>query len=121
MEKHGREPQTGSFLLAPRYDLCLDFANTLAWRGSTSEESLHDLTGLLNWCSSNGGVPAGMIKAIKHRTVTHPGAAAALFRDAIAIRESIYRVFHALASRAEPSDDDLDALNRALMAAPRRE
>jgi predicted RNA-binding Zn ribbon-like protein len=121
MEKHPRGPQTGSFLLAPRYDLCLDFANTLGWRGSTSEESLHDLTDVLNWCSSNGGVPAGMIEAIRCRTLAHPGVAMSLFRDAIAIRESIYRVFHALASRAEPSDDDLDALNRALTAAPRRE
>jgi hypothetical protein len=56
-----------------------------------------------------GGVPAGMIEAIRRRTLAHSGVAISLFRDAIAIRESIYRVFHALASRAEPSDDDLDA------------
>jgi hypothetical protein len=36
-------------VLAPRRDLCLDFANTLAWRGSAPSESLHGLPDLLQW------------------------------------------------------------------------
>jgi predicted RNA-binding Zn ribbon-like protein len=119
MARHAREPQTHSPALAPRHDLCLDFANTLAWRGSTPTESLHGLADVVEWCSSSGGAIA-TIDGIESWARAHPVAAMSIFRDAIAIRETLYRIFHALASGAVPSDGNLDALNRALRAAPAR-
>ena len=109
-------------VLAPRRDLCLDFANTLAWRGSTPSESLHGLPDLVQWCASSGSVLAGAIagrddgfgrSAIRQQ-------AAAIFRRSIAIRETIYRIFHAVASGNAPADDDLCELNRALKETPAR-
>src|SRR5205085_5695613 len=47
--------------------------------------------------------------------------AAALFGQAIALREAIYQIFVALASGEAASDKDVDLLNRALAAAPQRD
>jgi predicted RNA-binding Zn ribbon-like protein len=45
---------------------------------------------------------------------------AEIFSSAIAFRELIYRIFHALASRASVNEADLEDLNRALRDAPPR-
>jgi predicted RNA-binding Zn ribbon-like protein len=115
-----------ALVLAPRRDLCLDFANTLAWRGSAPSESLHGLPDLVKWCASSGSVLAGAIadSATNGTNETwadrHPAEAAAIFRGAIALRETIYRVFHAVASGNAPADGDLIELNRALKETPAR-
>lgn len=107
-------------ILAPRNGLCLDFANTLAFRGTTPQESLHSLADLAQWCATSGAVLAGEVQAIAPWMQRHPGPAAAIFREAIAIREMIYRVFHAVAVGGAPSDEDVALLNRALKDAPAR-
>jgi predicted RNA-binding Zn ribbon-like protein len=108
----------------------LDFANTLAWRGSAPSESLHGLSDIQKWCASSGSVLAGAIAGDgtngtngTHGTWSdrHPAEAAAIFRGAIAIRETIYRIFHAVASGNAPADGDLFDLNRALKETPARD
>jgi predicted RNA-binding Zn ribbon-like protein len=47
--------------------------------------------------------------------------AAAIFRGAIALRETTYRIFHAVASGSAPADGDLSELNRELKETPARE
>jgi predicted RNA-binding Zn ribbon-like protein len=112
--------RTGALVLTPRRDLCLDFANTLAWRGSAPSESLHGLPDLLRWYASSGSLLAGAIEGNGTWAEQHPAQAAAIFRGAIAIRETTYRIFHAAASGSAPADDDLSALNRALKETPAR-
>ncbi len=121
--------RAGALVLAPRRDLCLDFANTLAWRGSAPSESLHGLPDLLKWCASSGSVLAGAIPGSETNGTTgtrgtwvdrHPAEAAAIFRGAIALRETVYRIFHAIASGNAPADGDLFELNRALEETPAR-
>jgi predicted RNA-binding Zn ribbon-like protein len=112
--------RAGVLVLTPRRDLCLDFANTLAWRGSAPSESLHGLPDLLRWCASSGSLLAGAIEGSETWADRHPAQAAAIFRGAIAIRETTYRIFHAAASGNAPADDDLSALNRALKETPAR-
>ena len=107
-------------MLVPRRDLCLDLANTLAWRGSAPSESLHDLPDLLTWCASSGSLLAGAIEVGESWAERHPAQAAAIFRGAIAIREAIYRIFHATASGNAPAEDDLSSLNRELKETPTR-
>jgi predicted RNA-binding Zn ribbon-like protein len=109
-----------ALILVPRRDLCLEFANTLAWRGSAPSESLHGLPDLVRWCASSGGLLAGVIEGGEAWTERHPAEAAAIFRGAIAIRETTYRIFHAVANGAAPNDDDLAAFNRALKETPAR-
>jgi len=115
-----RIARAGVLVLTPRRDLCLDFANTLAWRGSAPSESLHGLPDLLQWCASSGSLPGGAIEGSETWAEQHPAQAAAIFRGAIAIREAAYRIFHAAANGRAPADDDLSALNRALKETPAR-
>lgn len=109
-------------VLAPRRDLCLDFANTLAWRGSAPNESLHGLPDLLRWCASSGSLlSADAIEGSEAWAERHPAEASAIFRRAIAIRETLYRVFHAVADGAgAPAENDLAELNRELKETPSR-
>ena len=115
--------------MAPRRDLCLDFANTLAWRGSAPTESLHGLPDLLKWWDSSGSVLAGAVAVSgtngaqePHGTWAdrHAAEAAAIFRRVIALRETVYRIFHAAANGNAPADGDLSELNRALKETPAR-
>jgi predicted RNA-binding Zn ribbon-like protein len=112
--------RTGALILAPRRDLCLDFTNTLAWRGSVPDESLHGLPDLAQWCASSGSLLAGAIEASGAWAERHPARAAAIFRGAIAIRETVYRIFHAVAGGSAPAEKDLSELNRALEETPAR-
>lgn len=106
--------------MAPRRDLCLDFANTLAWRGSAPSESLHGLADLVQWCASSGGLLAGAIDGDGDWAECHPARAAAIFRGAMALREAIYRIFHAVARGGAPAEQDLSELNQALKDTPAR-
>ena len=107
-------------VVVPRRGLCLDFANTLAWRGSEPSESLHDFAELVRWCTAKG-MPgdASSERAIRW-SERHPEEAAAIFDEAIAIREAIYRIFFAMAADRTPDARDVAAVNLALGRAPAR-
>jgi len=115
-----RSGRTAALVLTPRRDLCLDFANTLGWRGSAPSETLHGLPDLVQWCATSGSLLTGAIDGNGNWAERHPAEAAAIFRRAIAIREMTYRIFHAVASGSAPDDDDLSELNRALRETPAR-
>ncbi len=100
-------------------DLCLGFANTRYYRGSDPPtETLGDLDALLAWCRSNAGLSAAGERAL--RRDWRNGAADAAFREALALREAIYRLFFSTAEDKTPAPADLDSLNRALRVAPER-
>jgi predicted RNA-binding Zn ribbon-like protein len=107
-------------VLAPRRDLCLDFVNTLAWRGSSPSESLHTFADFAAWCASSGAVLAGALEDPAAWSVLHPARASTVFREAIEMRETLYRVFHAVAAGGSPDARDLSIVNRWLERAPRR-
>lgn len=115
-----RTRETSGLVLAPRSDLCLDFVNTLYWRGSVPRETLHEFTDLLNWGTSAASVLAGGAASRKEWARLAPGDGASLFRDAITLRETLYRIFHATAGGGAAADEDLAALNRALKETPAR-
>ena len=104
----------------PRDDACLAYANTLSWRGREAPlEELGDVGDLVRWAAGTAGLGAKVVDALEGWAPAHP-AAEALFAEAIALREAIYRIFHALACGEAVADPDLAALNRALAAAPPR-
>jgi predicted RNA-binding Zn ribbon-like protein len=103
----------------PLLRLCLDFANTLAGRGSVRSESLHNLSDLVVWCRSAGCLSSEAASLLLTR-LPSDGEAVATFDDAILLREAIYGVFGHLASGHEPAEQNLSRLNRALMDAPAR-
>jgi len=104
-----------------RDDLCLDFANTQFWRGSTpSTETLRGFADLLGWLDKSAGVTAAGLAPVRAFAREHPKRAEALFTEAIDLREAIYRAFSARAAGKTPRDADFAALKEALADAPAR-
>ncbi len=104
-----------------RAELCLDFANTLYWRGSTPpSETLNSLEDLLAWCTSAKVQDGLALDRISRWWRAHPRQGAQAFAEAIGLREVIYRLFSATAMSGEPEPDDLGRLNGALAAVPER-
>ena len=101
--------------------LCLDFANTLSWRGSAEPtEKLTGVAELLRWLHDSAGVPDPAVEAARRQAQEHPARAERLLAEAIALREAIYRIFAAAAAGGPAADNDLAALNGALAAAAPR-
>ena len=81
-----------------RDDLCITFANTLFWRGTTPPtETLQAPADLLAWLEKSAGLAADEMGAVAAWSHEHPKKAATLFADAIAIREAVFRIFAHLA------------------------
>ena len=120
MASSNHSKDRGDFVLAPRAAMCLDFANTLGWRGSSPTESLNTFADLLQWCSDAGSIPSRLAHQLRAWPHKHPKRVADIFSEAVALREVIYRVFHSVASGANPDAVDLGILNRALRDAPLR-
>jgi len=114
------EDNRGAFLVAPQPALCLDFANTVAWRGSTPTESLHNFADLVKWCTDNAIISERRARQVRKWPDKHPKRSAEILADAIAIREATYRAFHRLATNSNPDAAELDLLNWALRDAPQR-
>src|SRR4051794_30855390 len=105
----------------PDDDLCLAYANTRYWRGTTAPtEDLNDLDDLLRWAASAEQLPQPLIDRFGAYWRGSPDEAATSFRDAIALREAIFRSFAATAAGRAPPEADLTTLNEALAAAPAR-
>jgi predicted RNA-binding Zn ribbon-like protein len=89
--------------MSPSDSLCLDFANTLSWRTSEKpEEKLRSYMALVEW-----GRKAGIVSAREARALLRVGSPSKnVWKRAIILRESIYRIFAAQAAgrRARPPD-----------------
>ena len=86
-----------------RPDLCLDFANTRYWRGQDSPtETLNTPADLAAWAKAP--------KAPAPRD----------FERALELRETIHRLFDAVAQGKAPASRDFEGLNAALAGAPAR-
>ncbi|HXY99583.1 MAG TPA: CGNR zinc finger domain-containing protein [Stellaceae bacterium] len=110
------------WIAAPAEELCLDFANTRYWRGTAQpREELAGLGELLGWCAAKAGLPDAERDALALWASTEAAAAAALLAEALALREALYRLFHAIAAKTAPAAADLLRLNGALAhTTPRR-
>lgn len=108
----------GEPIPAPDDDLCLAYANTRYWRGTTTPtEDLNGIDDLLRWAEKTQRLPPGLVK---HFAAHWRGASAAPFGEAISLRETIFRCFTGTAGQNAPADDDIAALNAALVDAPAR-
>jgi predicted RNA-binding Zn ribbon-like protein len=97
---------------APPDDLCLGYANTRFWRGTAAPtEMLSGFTALLAWLKTATGRRTPKSRR-RHQD--------RLFAEAIGLRETIYRIFTAVALGRPVADADLAALNRALARVPAR-
>ncbi len=99
--------------------LCLDFANTISDRPRCTSDKLRSYDRLVEWGVQSGTLASGeadrLLRAARHR----PDRAVRAMRNGIALREAVYRIFSSRAAGADPAEDDLARLNRALQQAMR--
>lgn len=95
--------------------LCLDFANTASWHASNHPtEHLCTYSDLVVWAQEKGLLTDEEQEHLLHKATLEPQAAEATLRQAIELRECIYRIFSATANRRPVKQPDLDFLNTAL-------
>ena len=111
---------SASTIVAPRRDLCIDFANTRYWRGSEPVETVHDFAETVRWCDTNAMLGREAAERALQWSEKHPCDAAAIYDDAIALRETIYRICFAMADGKTAETRDVAAMNAALDGAPER-
>jgi predicted RNA-binding Zn ribbon-like protein len=98
--------------------LCLDFANTLAWRGSNQPRELIDrYSELISWSRHAGILHDNEAQQLLHEAKLHPEEASAVLKRAITLRESIYSTFSAIADGLLPTSESLTILNKELSEA----
>jgi len=98
--------------------LCLDFVNTLDWRGTdTPQEFLNTFHDLVVW-SRHAGITT---KAETSRLLRLAGQASStagqVLNRAVRLRETIYRLFSAANAGHDPAGEDLDYFNQNLSLA----
>ncbi len=117
-----RHPAGATALIAaPGDGLCLDFVNTLFWRGT--EDPTEELTGfqpLVGWLEAKSGHDAKALDSAKIWSVQEPAKADRLYKEAIALREAIHGIFAATASGQPLPAADFEIVNTALEKAPAR-
>lgn len=95
--------------------LCLDFANSLSDRPSGHpREHLGSYADLVAWGRQARAIGPEEAHRLRRRAARRPAEAEAALRHAIALRETIYHMFLALASGRPPVASDLERLNSAL-------
>jgi predicted RNA-binding Zn ribbon-like protein len=97
--------------------LCLDFTNTVQDRAVTPRELLHSYSDLLTWSEQAHILSQSEAQHLHQQAEQHRGEAQTILHEAIAIRETIYRICQAIATGSVPARADLDAFNDMLAQA----
>ena len=98
--------------------LCLDYANTVSTRtGPVHHEYLTSYADLLEWSRHAGTLADRDAQQLGRQAARRPAEAAAVLKQAIAVRETIYRIFSAIAHQRAPAKADVATLNAALAQA----
>jgi predicted RNA-binding Zn ribbon-like protein len=98
--------------------VCLDFANSVSTRlEGLGREYLNSYDDLVVWMQHAGVLAEDEAKGLWEKASDHPDLAAAVLQRAIVFRETIYRVFSAIAKGEEPDGADLAEMNRMVQEA----
>ena len=94
---------------------CLDFVNTLDWRGGDHPvEFLHTYQDLVAWSQHAGTISAKEARIISQRSQKRPSKQTKVLGKAIKLREIIYRIFSSLSEGRPVAATDLAAFNKFL-------
>jgi len=105
---------------APAPTLCLDYCNTRYWRGMDAPtETLPDFSAWRRWLHDAQAIDGATASSLQAWRDSDPAAAQRLFEDALAVRESLYRLFSAATDGAPPAAET-KALTAWLEGAPPR-
>ena len=109
--KSPREAETHRLIAG---DSCLDFVNTLNGHDRLrGHEYLHDFTDLILWSKHARLLSAHQATLILREASRFPRMSHAVFRRTLQLRESLFRVFHAIAMAQEPPAADVRRLDGA--------
>jgi len=100
-------------------ELCLDFINTLDNRPRLELviELLKTYEDLLQWSVEAEALPSSLARALRLESQRGPVSANAALKNAIRLRECLYRIFTQIARGKRPSPTDLGALDTFRVAA----
>ena len=94
---------------------CLDFTNTLDWRGSDQPvEFLDSYQDLVAWSIHAGTISAKEASHINQLSKKRLSKQTKVLRKAIRLRETIYHIFSSLSDGKPAPNDDLIAFNKFL-------
>jgi len=97
--------------------LCLDFTNTVGGsRRAQPKERLTSYQDLIAWGRQGGVLTEQEARELRQLAARRPADAAAALEAAVALRETIYRIFLNVNEGRAPEPDDLSAMNAALCA-----
>ncbi len=94
--------------------LALDFANTVSARSRPGSDHFHDWPDLLAWAGQARLVVPREAARLGRAARRNPDRARRQFNRAVALRETLYHVFSALAAGRTPPAADVERLNLAL-------
>ena len=95
--------------------LCLDFANTVDKRSSAQpEDKLSGFEALVAFGQQTGIFSRAEARELREPGKTSPEEAARVFRQAVELRELVFRILSAVVSGREVPEEDAKALNGAL-------
>ena len=98
--------------------LCLDFANTLDERLSGHpRDKLQGYNELLAFGQQTGVFTVSEARQLERQGLVHHSEASALFREAVGVREMVFRIMTAVAGGNAVSAADVAAFNAALRQA----
>jgi predicted RNA-binding Zn ribbon-like protein len=107
-----REPSSVKLL---KYRLCIDFVNTLDWRGrEVPGEHLKTYNDLIKWSRHAGIITPQDANKLFQKANQHPAAGKRVLNNAVDLRETIYRIFAAIIKSQKPAKEDLTAFNSYL-------
>jgi len=101
--------------------LCLDFANTVSWRGSEKPVDHLPMYGeLIRFAQQSRLLSPSEAEGLRREALRRPETAARAWRKAVALRDALYRTFAGLAKGKGPIAADLATLNESLPGAMAR-
>jgi predicted RNA-binding Zn ribbon-like protein len=113
--KRGADP---SFPRLLGEQLCLDFVNTVEGRlGAHPGEFLTSYADLARWGRHVGIMTEAEVEQVLEEAERRPAEAVTTYERALALRQTIYTIFLAIARDAAPAQADLDALQQVYLAA----
>lgn len=98
--------------------LCLDFVNTVSGdRTGTPRERIAEYADLVAWARQSCAIEAPHARRLLAESRKRPGDAEAVAREALALRETLWCIFSAVAERRDPRPADLAAVSAQLARA----
>ena len=95
--------------------LCLDFINTLDWRGARQPvEYMHSYEDLALWSRCAGVAGESEVAALLQTARADAAKADRIVKGAVKLRETLHRIFYAIIQGRAPAPGDLTAFNTSL-------